>query len=85
MLCLYRGRLIRESCFHVFVQRWSNRKNVSGSKRYSASTYGSEIDLFVIGPVGKSHVARFQKFVVECECGVQAVRRVSFTQFEVIP
>lgn len=41
MLRLYRGRLIREACFHVFVQRWSNRKPVSGSKRYAASTYGS--------------------------------------------
>lgn len=39
MLCLYRGRLIRVMCFHVFVQRWSSRKNVSGSKRYAASTY----------------------------------------------
>lgn len=41
MLCLYRGRLIRVMCFHVFVQKWSSRKNVSGSKRYAASTYGS--------------------------------------------
>ena len=41
MLCLYRGRLIRESWFYFFVDRGWDSKKLSGSKRYAASTYGS--------------------------------------------